>query len=125
MYRICKHTSLTDAPREQNRLLVLSTLYYLTTHSLPFTSCTTLANKGRGYSEVHLKELRDTALPALEVSILTLLWNSFLWERSPTLNGRLCVLGFWFGLCIVNTLSNLQQVVTALSPPTEDHCVPS
>ena len=32
--------------------------------------CVCVANKGRGYSELHLRELRETALPALEVCTL-------------------------------------------------------
>ena len=30
------------------------------------------ANKGRGYSEIHLKELREIAVPALEVGVVVL-----------------------------------------------------
>ena len=36
----------------------------------------TLANKGRGYSDVHLKGLRETALPTLEVGSVREVWVS-------------------------------------------------
>lgn len=46
--------------------ITLSTLSFLTL--LPPLFSLAAANRGRGYSEVHLKDLRDTIVPALEVN---------------------------------------------------------